>query len=347
MIKIGIICPSEIAFRRFLPALQKAKDFKFIGVAIASPFEWFGDDLHKTSIDIINNQQQEESSKAKAFIDEYGGRMFQSYEDILRFSDVDAIYIPLPPALHYKWSKLAIENGKHVLIEKPATIDLNDTINLISLAKDKSKVLHENYMFIYHNQLDALNEIVKSGLIGDIRLYRITFGFPRRPLNDFRYNKKLGGGALIDAGGYTIKYASFLLGITSKVICANLNYISEFYVDIYGTATVINEDGLTAQLAFGMDNDYKCDIEIWGSKGSITSNRIMTAPDGFIPTYSLKIQQNIEVRELPADDAFYKSIIHFKDCIENISIREINYEAISNQAKLFTQFKKLAECKNV
>ena len=59
-------------------------------------------------------------------------------------------------------------------------------------------------MFVFHNQLEAINDIVRSGEIGDVRLYRITFGFPRRDARDFLYNKALGGGALLDAGGYTM-----------------------------------------------------------------------------------------------------------------------------------------------
>ena len=53
-------------------------------------------------------------------------------------------------------------------------------------------------MFIYHSQLDEIDNMISSGEIGDIRLYRISFGFPMRAANDFRYNKALGGGALID-----------------------------------------------------------------------------------------------------------------------------------------------------
>lgn len=341
MIRIGIICPSEIAYRRFMPALQKAGDaIQFTGIAYASPEEWFGD-ISKVSQATIDEQQNRELSKAQSFIDEYGGRIYDGYQRILESKDIDAIYLPLPPALHYKWAKKALENGKHVFVEKPSTTCLTDTEDLIRIAKEKRLALHENYMFIYHDQLKALDDVVASGEIGDVRLYRISFGFPRRAQNDFRYNKVLGGGALLDAGGYTMKYASYLLGDSAKVVTAQVNYIPDFEVEIYGSATMVNEKGVTAQLAFGMDNDYKCEIEIWGSLGTITSNRILTAPAGFAPAYTIKKNQEVETRELPADDAFYKSILFFLDCCEDRKQRDQEYMVIERQSKLVDDFKSL------
>lgn len=342
MIKIGIICPSEIAFRRFLPALQKANDkVQFAAIGIASPEEWFGD-LSKVSAEQIEEQQSRERAKAQTFIDQYGGKIVVGYGALVTCEDVAAVYLPLPPALHYQWAKMALEAGKHVFVEKPSTTCLADTDSLISLATEKELALHENYMFIYHDQLKAVQNVVASGEIGAVRLYRITFGFPMRQLNDFRYNKKLGGGALLDAGGYCMKYANYLLGESARVVTAQANDIEGFEVEMYGSATMVNDKGTAAQIAFGMDNDYKCDIEIWGSKGTITSGRILTAPAGFVPSYTIKKNQDIETRELPADDAFLKSIERFVDCVENANVRKDEYAILHHQEKLVEQFKSLS-----
>ena len=342
MIRIGIICPSEIAFRRFMPALKKAEgEIAFAGIGFASPEEWFVDTSNVTD-KVISEQQDRERSKAQTFIDAYGGKIYDGYQKLIESSDVDAIYLPLPPALHFKWAKMALENGKHVFVEKPSTTCLSDTEELIRIAKEKNLALHENYMFVYHDQLKALDDVVKCGEIGDVRLYRISFGFPLRQKNDFRYNKALGGGALLDAGGYTMKYANYLLGDTAEVVTAQVNYTDGFDVEMFGSCTMVNEDGLTAQLAFGMDNDYKCDVEIWGSKGTITSNRILTAPEGFIPSYTIKNNQNFDTRELPADDAFLKSIHRFVECVNSAFEREENYKKILKQEQMVDQFQKKA-----
>lgn len=345
MIRIGIICPSEIAFRRFLPSLQKAgDDIQFAGLAIASPEEWFGDTA-KVSAEAIEKQQARERAKAQTFIDNYGGKIYRGYQTLIEAVDVDAIYVPLPPSLHYKWAKIALENGKHVFVEKPSTCSLADTDKLIRIASKKNLALHENYMFIYHDQLQALQDVVASGEIGDVRLYRILFGFPMRAQNDFRYNKALGGGALLDAGGYCMKYANYLLGNTARVVTAQANNLEGFEVEMYGSATMVNDEGVTAQMAFGMDNDYQCKIEIWGSKGTITSDRILTAPAGFVPTYTIKKNQDIETRELPADDAFLKSIQRFKECVCNDEARKENYEILHRQETLVEQFNLISNLK--
>lgn len=342
MIRIGVICPSEIAFRRFLPSLQKiGESFQFTAIGVASPEEWF-DDLSKVPKETIQEQQIREDAKAQTFVDQYGGEIIVGYGNLVKSNSIDAVYIPLPPALHYLWAKKALEANKHVFLEKPSTTSLKDTNDLIRIADERRLALHENYMFIFHNQLEALNDIVKSDEIGDVRLYRISFGFPLRQLYDFRYNKKLGGGALLDAGGYCMKYAHYLLGDTTKVVAAKANYIDGFEVDMYGSATMVNNKGDVAQIAFGMDNDYRCEIEIWGSKGTITSNRILTAPAGFVPTYTIKKNQNFMTRELPADDAFLKSIKRFAACVESDEIRKENYRLLYEQGVLVEQYKTIA-----
>ena len=114
---------------------------------------------------------------------------------------------------------------------------------------------------------------------------------------------------------------------------------------MYGSATMSNDEGTVAQMAFGMDNDYQCKIEIWGSKGTLTSNRILTAPAGFVPNASIKNNQDVETVELSADDAFLKSIMRFKACVENEEARLDNYKKLHQQETLVEQFKKLAKLK--
>lgn len=336
MLKIGIICPSEIAFRRFLPALKKIKEIEFIGVGIPNVEERFGDD--QLSDEITNEILANERTKAQDIISQFGGKLFESYLAIASSPEIDALYIPLPPALHYQWAKFALENGKHVLLEKPSTVKSSDSVNLVEIAKQKGLALHENYMFQFHEQLDVIKETVIAGEIGDIRLYRLAFGFPKRATGDFRYVKELGGGALLDAGGYTVKYATMLLGETAKIACSQLNYTEEFDVDLFGSATMVNDDGVVVQFAFGMDNNYKNEIEVWGSKGTIYSGRVLTAPDGLTPNMIIRKGNDEEVRDLPADDTFKKSIGYFLDCISNNDIRNESYKNIINQAKLIDCF---------
>ncbi|MCL2633256.1 MAG: Gfo/Idh/MocA family oxidoreductase [Oscillospiraceae bacterium] len=310
--KIGILGTSDIAFRRFLPALKKCGFFEFAGVA---------------SRDI---------SKTVNFTNTYGGKGYDGYEALLNDEEIDCVYIPLPPALHYEWAKKAIEHSKHVMLEKPFTTSVNDTSDLINLAHSKKLALHENYMFEYHNQIEWIRS--KLPELGDLRLFRIDFGFPFRSGDDFRYNKTLGGGALLDCGGYTLKLAALLLGSSAEITDAALGYKGGFDVDIYGSATLRNTDGLIAQVSFGMDNSYRCSLDAWGSVGSLYTGRIFTAPDTLEPVAEIKIGSDTKEYKLPADDSFAKSIDKFSKCINEEDVRHENYNAIIKQAEIIKQF---------
>ncbi len=331
-IRIGIICPSEIAFRRFMPAITKCTDFDYVGVAVPQADEWGG---------AFSNETREiELSKAKDFVASYGGKIFASYNELIESNEIDAVYLPLPPSLHYKWGRKVLENGKHLFVEKPSTTCYKDTEELVKFALGKGLALHENYMFRFHSQIEYIKDFIESGKIGDIRLYKIAFGFPKRASNDFRYNKMLGGGALLDAGGYTFRLASILLGDTVKVVTSKLNYTDEFDVDLFGSATLENAEGLIAQVSFGMDNAYKCELEVWGSKGTLFTNRILTAPVGFEPIIEYKDGNNpIEKIRLSEDDTFMKSIMYFEKCIYDQKIRNKSYNSILKQAELVEKVK--------
>lgn len=340
MIRIGVLCPSEIALRRFMPALQQIKEACFVGVGCCRADELFGaEQLEQSKLQLILSQER---AKAEVFTEQYGGKVFDGYAKVVASEEIDAVYIPLPPALHYDWAKKALENGKHVLVEKPSTLSAAETKELADVAEVGGVALHENYMFAFHDQLTAIENIVKSGELGEVRLYRISFGFPRRSASDFRYNRALGGGALIDAGGYTLKYAARLLGETAQIRYAQMNYTDGFEVDIYGSAALVNGDGVTAQIAFGMDNQYKCELEIWGSKGTLTTGRVLTAPAGFVPTATVKCGDESRTAELPADDTFQKSIRHFLSCISDEKLRRETYGSICRQAELVDSFRAAA-----
>ena len=333
MMKIGVICPSEIAFRRFLPALAQCEGVGFAGVAVADKTEFAdADDA------VLRN----EIEKANAFVAEYGGLVYRGYHTMIEDDNIDAVYLPLPPGLHYQWASKVLAAGKHAFVEKPCTTSLKDTESLIALANEKKLALHENYMFTFHRQMEQVQEVVNSGQLGEVRLYRIDFGFPLRAQSDFRYNKALGGGALLDCAGYTMRCASFFLGQTANLVCGMKKGIKGFEVDMYGSATMRNAEGVAAQLAWGMDNNYRCCLDIWGSKGTLHTDRIMTAPAGFTPHATIKIGNDEPfVVALEADDAFKKSIEHFSRCIKDDAERLSNYEQIRHQAQLIDQYSKL------
>lgn len=336
--RIGVICPSDIATRRFMPALMSIPNFSFGGIGVVSTEEWEGNVDGDVS-EVIQLQKK----SADRIVELYGGVIFDSYNSVINSEKIDAVYIPLPPALHYKWTKKAIEAGKHVLIEKPSTTSFQETKELIRLARKYNVALRENYMFVLHRQIDVIQEIVSKQIIGEVRQYRVAFGFPRRQQGDFRYIKSLGGGALLDAGGYTLRYATMLLEEKPIVMCARLNKSDNEEVDIFGSGMLTNSRGITVQLAFGMDNSYKCELEVWGSRGTIYTNRVFTAPSGYLTNITIRTNEGEEIIEVEPDDTFRKSIMRFGECIYDEKIREENYIEMEVQAELVDEFIKKAK----
>lgn len=316
-IRIGILGAADIAYRRFLPALSKTEDFIFAGVAVAS---------------------EEGKTRAQKLVNEFGGNVYVGYENLLRMPDIDAVYIPLPPSLHYAWADKALMMGKHVLSEKPCTTGVEDTKALIRLAEEKQLVLNENYAFTLHRQIRKIKELLSSGEIGEMRLIRSAFGFPYRRSDDFRYHKELGGGALLDCGGYVIKIAQLFLEGDIRVLASVLHQTEKHDVDMYGSV-VLEDCNLTeAQLAFGMDNAYRCELEIWGSKASIFAPRIFTPPAEMETQIIVKGQAEKCIKVEP-DDQFVHVIEYFRACMEDREKSRQARETILRQAQLMESVK--------
>ena len=119
---------------------------------------------------------------------------------------------------------------------------------------------------------------------------------------------------------------------------------NRFINHMYGSATMRNTEGVTAQLAWGMDNNYRCSLDLWGSNGSLHTDRIMTAPAGYAPQATIKLGNDEPYTiTLDADDAFKKSIEHFLSCTKDDQTRLSNYEQILHQSALIDQFNILSK----
>lgn len=329
MIRIGVLGAADIAKRRFLPALASSKECELVGIAAATSAER---DLKQNDSKSTDDDNPDRLLKAKALVDEFGGTVFNSYEELITSDTVDAIYIPLPPSLHYYWGKKALQAGKHIYMEKPFTTDINDTEELLELASKKKLAVFENYGFTLNDQMRLIDELVKDR-IGELRLIRGYFGFPRRADNDFRHVKALGGGALLDCGGYTLKAARHFLGNDMKIIASTATQMPGHDVDGWGSVMAVNDDGLTAQLSFGMDNQYKCELEVWGSIGTIHAPRIFTPPAAFVPKISLTTKDGTEYFEAKPSDAFENGIGVFAECVMKSDKRNEEYLEILTQGK--------------
>ncbi len=316
-IRIGILGLATIAKRSVIPALLDLKhEFEITGIATRNKLQ------------------------AISFCDEVGVDCIEGYESLIRSGNIDAVYIPLPNSLHYEWVKMSLLNGLHVLVEKSLGCNPAEVKELCEIAASRNLSLIENFQFRFHGQLTEIKNIVDSGEIGAIRSFRSSFGFPPFPdENNIRYHKHLGGGALLDAGAYPVKIAQIFLGNDLEVKAASLFIDQEKEVDIWGGAFLkCKQSHVFAEIAFGFDNFYQCNIELWGSKGKIFTNRIFTAPPGFSPV--LELEKNGESKRminLNADNHFINMLKYFRNTIFNKEDRQKEYADNVLQSQLLNQ----------
>ena len=154
-----------------------------------------------------------DGARAEAYAREKGiARAHGSYEALLADPDIDAIYNPLPNALHVEWSIRALEAGKHVLCEKPLSRRPEDVDRAFDVAEREGRVLAEAFMWRHHPQVARARELLDGGAIGDLRIIRAHFAFPVADPDDIRLQPSLDGGGLMDVGCYCVSGCRTLAG---------------------------------------------------------------------------------------------------------------------------------------
>ena len=162
-----------------------------------------------------------DASRAQAFAAKHNiARVHDDYAKLIADPDVDAIYNPLPNGLHGKWTRAAIEAGKHVLCEKPFTANAAEAREIAELAATSDRVVMEAFHYRYHPLALRIEEIIASGELGTLQRVEATLCFPLPMFSDIRYNYSLAGGATMDAGCYTVHMVRIFGGSTPEVVSA-------------------------------------------------------------------------------------------------------------------------------
>jgi hypothetical protein len=127
--------------------------------------------------------------RARAFADKHGvARVHATYADLIDDPDIDAVYIPLPNALHAEWTLRAIAAGKHVLCEKPFTANAAEAHEVADAADASDVVVMEAFHYRYHSLAQRMHALVAGGALGEIRSVRTSLCFPLPKFSDIRYD---------------------------------------------------------------------------------------------------------------------------------------------------------------
>jgi predicted dehydrogenase len=160
-------------------------------------------------------------ARAEKFAAKHGvPKVFDDYDALIAAPDVDAVYNPLPNGLHARWTIAALEAGKHVLCEKPFTANAAEAEQVASVAERTGLVVMEAFHWRYHPLAQRMVEVVRSGELGTLRHVGMSLCFPLPLFSDIRYQYDLGGGALMDAGCYTVHVVRTLGGEEPEVVSA-------------------------------------------------------------------------------------------------------------------------------
>ncbi|GAA2062669.1 Gfo/Idh/MocA family oxidoreductase [Streptomyces cheonanensis] len=276
-VRIGVLGCAGIAVRRMLPAFTASPDVTVTAVA------------------------SRDMARAEEVAARFGCRPVEGYTALLGADDVDAVYVPLPAALHARWVEAALRAGRHVLAEKPLTTDPESTGRLLGLAAERRLALMENVMFVHHPRQEAVRSLIADGRIGELQSLNAAFTVPPFPDTDIRYDPDLGGGALSDVGLYPLRAALHFLGPRLEVLGARLTRGAGRRVETSGAVLLGTPEGVTAHLTFGMEHAYLSRYELCGSHGRITVDRAFTPPADAVPVIGLHRPEGSQ--EIPLDRA--------------------------------------------
>jgi D-xylose 1-dehydrogenase (NADP+, D-xylono-1,5-lactone-forming) len=209
-------------------------------------------------------------ARAQAFASEHGlARAHGSYEDLLADPEVDAIYNPLPNALHVEWSIKVLEAGKHVLCEKPMSRHPEDVERAFDVAEREGRVLEEAFMWRHHPQLQRARDLIATGDVGELRVIRAAFAFNAGNPDDIRLQVDLEGGGLMDVGCYCVSGCRALA--SAEPVRGYAEYVpgGNGGVDVALAATLRFPGDVVAHFDCGLSYVGGSQLEAVGSEGSV------------------------------------------------------------------------------
>lgn len=276
---------------------------------------------HKFATDVLtvsNSQVYAAGSRslesATDFIKKFNGhKAYGSYEALAQDPDVDIIYIATPHVRHCEDTILCLENGKHVLCEKPFAMNAQQVEQMIASAKKNDKFLMEALWTRMMPFFLFIEEEIKSGKYGKIQSITADFCFPAPFDPDGRlFNKALGGGALLDVGIYPVFFALALMGEPSEILAKAK--IGKTGVDEFTEMTFTYADGAKAHLNGGVTQQSPTVATIILENGMIYvptrfhhSDTVTTVLDG------IKVDHDFS----HGARGYNYEIAHAADCIRN------------------------------
>ena len=281
------------------------------------------------------------SSRTKKSLEIFGDRFnikknlrFISNEEICKSENVDAIYISTLNNTHFDLIKLCAINKKNILCEKPFCLNLNEAKELQKIIIINKVMFFEAIAYLSHPQTSVILDLVNNDEIGEIISIESIFGFKVRKIDPESrlFNKKLGGGAILDVGCYPMSFISLFLENENKIVFNEID--GEIYhtnVDIAASANITINDKIQCKIKISFKEYFKNNSIIKGTKGSV----IVGFP--WLPEKKVFLEIHNKSR-------YYKSFVHsdlsvYANQIKNVSNKFLKNN--KNKSRLFDVSKSL------
>lgn len=240
---------------------------------------------------------------------------YEQYGDCLKSGEIDAVYIGLPNNMHRAYTESAAEAGIHVLCEKPMAMDEDECQTIIAAVKDAGVKLMIAYRLHFERGNLSAMEIVKSGKIGQPRIFTSVFSQQVKAGNS-RLDREVAGGAIYDMGVYCINAARYLFRAEPEEVFAwNQSSKDERFAEVPEmTSAMMKFPGnriATFTCSFGATD--RSEFEIVGTKGSLKMD------PGYEMAEDLKLDLTVDGKTkkqvFKKRDQFAPELIYFSDCI--------------------------------
>ena len=243
------------------------------------------------------------------------GEVFCGYREALTQAKKGLAYVSLPNSLHAEWVEAALQEGFHVVVDKPAFINTEDSLRLRALARSKGLCLSEATVWPFQSQILLAKEQIKSNN-SDIKLIQATFSFPPFDLNNFRNSKDLGGGAFNDLGIYALTPGRvFFDAYPDEIVIRSSPIGSGYQVDTAFNVSALYSGGRIFQGYFSFETEYKNSMRLLGTDIAIEIEPAFTSGSN---GGCIEIKRNNQLSKLPytTNDGFST---YFQAVIESIT----------------------------
>lgn len=292
--RILFIGYSGVAKRRILPFLNQIKSIEAVDIA---------------KFDAQGNENVEPFDLM--------GQVFNSYTEAEEKSKAEIAYISNVNSAHAFWTERALRRGMHVIVDKPAFLNLETALEMTTLAEELDLCLAEATVYSYHPQITKVNEIIQENNLAPANL-TVNFSFPPMNYENFRYNKDLGGGAFNDLGPYAVSPGRiFFNEIPEKIVCNINDYDEKKVVELSFSVLAKYSKGRSMIGNFGFTSEYINRINILGPDFLFEINRAFTPPWDIENEILFKMKNKSTLIRTGKSNSFINFIGDFIDSVNN------------------------------